>query len=51
VKFSYRIDFGDYFHLWQADAEAAEQRIIEMVKLTFPNRLPAPDNNKAVLSG
>jgi hypothetical protein len=51
VKFSYRIDFSDYFHLWQADAEAAEQRIIEMVKLTFPNRLSAPDNNKAVLSG
>jgi hypothetical protein len=48
VKFSYRIDLSDYFHLWQADAEAAEQRIIEMVKLTFPNRLQAPDENKAI---
>lgn len=42
IRFGYRIDFRDYFHLWQADAESAEQRIMEMIKLTFPNRLTGP---------
>jgi hypothetical protein len=50
VKFSYGVDVRSYFHLWQADAEAAEQHIIETVKLTFPNRLQAPDNNNTALS-
>ena len=43
VRFGYRIDLSAHFHLWQADAEAAEQRIIETVRLDFPNRLPTPD--------
>jgi hypothetical protein len=44
VRFGYGIDLSDYFHLWQADAEAAEQRIIESVRLTFPNRLQGPNS-------
>jgi hypothetical protein len=47
VRFGYGIDFRQYFHLWQADAETAEQRIIETVKLSFPNRLPAPEEKAA----
>lgn len=47
VRFGYGIDLSAYFHLWQADAEAAEQRIIETVKLSFPNRLPAPEEKPA----
>ncbi len=47
VRFGYGIDFRQFFHLWQADAEAAEQRIIETVKLSFPNRLPAPEEKAA----
>ncbi len=43
VRFHYGIDFRDYFHLWQADAEAAEQRMMEMIKLTYPNRLTGPE--------
>jgi hypothetical protein len=43
IRFGYGIDLRPYFHLWQADAEAAEQRIIETVRLDFPNRLPTPD--------
>jgi hypothetical protein len=48
VRFGYRIDFRDYFHIWQADAEVAEQRMIELVKLTFPNRLQAPDEAASI---
>ena len=44
VRFGYRIDLRPHFHLWQAHAEAAEQRIMETVKLSFPNRLPAPED-------
>lgn len=47
VRFGYGIDQPDYFHIWQADAEAAEQRIMEMVRLTFPSRLQAPDGLSA----
>ncbi|MFA5530898.1 MAG: hypothetical protein WDA11_09565, partial [Thiohalomonadaceae bacterium] len=47
IRFGYGIDLRPYFHLWQANAEAAEQRIIETVRLDFPNRLPAPDNTTA----
>jgi hypothetical protein len=43
IRFGYRIDFRDYFHLWQADAEAAEQRMMGMIKLTYPNRLMGPE--------
>jgi hypothetical protein len=46
VRFGYRIDFREYFHIWQADAEAAEQRMMEMIKLTYPNRLSRPDDSK-----
>jgi hypothetical protein len=41
VRFHYGIDFREYFHLWQVDA--AEQRMMEMIKLTFPNRLIGPE--------
>jgi hypothetical protein len=46
ARFGYGIDFREYFHIWQADAEAAEQRMMEMIKLTFPNRLSGPDDSK-----
>ncbi len=42
VRFGYRIDLSNYLHLWQANAKAAEQRIMETLILTFPNRLQAP---------
>ncbi len=34
VRFNYRIDIRNYFHIWRSNAESAEQRITEMVKLT-----------------
>jgi hypothetical protein len=43
VRFHYGIDFREYFHLWKADAEAAEHRIMGMIKLTYPNRLMGPE--------
>ena len=47
VRFGYRIDLRQHFHLWQANAEAAEQRIIETVRLSTPNRLEAPNSVSA----
>ncbi|GAA3928646.1 hypothetical protein [Litoribacillus peritrichatus] len=37
MSFGYRVDCSDKFHLWKDHAEAAEKRIMESVKLTFPN--------------
>jgi hypothetical protein len=36
LHFHYGIHFREYFHLWQAHAEAAEQRIMSTVRLRFP---------------
>ena len=39
VFFSYRLDFPQYLHLWKDHAEAAEQRMIERIRLNFPGRV------------
>ena len=39
IYFHYRIDFRKYFPIWKDHAEAAEQRIMESVRLHFPDRL------------
>lgn len=39
VSFRYGIDFRQYFHIWQNHAEAAEQRMIERIRLNFPDRV------------
>ena len=36
MRFRYRVDIQDKFKVWQKHAEAAEQRIMESVQLTFP---------------
>jgi hypothetical protein len=40
VLFHYGIDFRQYFHLWKDHAEAAEQRIMNSVRLIFPQSPP-----------
>ncbi|GAA3928641.1 hypothetical protein [Litoribacillus peritrichatus] len=37
LQFRYRVDINDKFKLWKDHAEAAENRIMESVKLTFPS--------------
>ena len=39
IFFHYRIDFRKYFPIWKDHAEAAEQRIMDSVRLHFPDRL------------
>lgn len=39
LHFHYALDFRSYFHLWKDHAEAAEQSMIEKVRLTFPNQI------------
>ena len=39
VFFSYRLDFPQYLHLWKDHAEAAEQRMMERIRLNFPGRV------------
>ena len=39
IFFHYGLDFRDYFHYWKDHAEAAEQRMIQAIRLNFPDRV------------
>jgi len=39
VKFSYFINFKEYFHIWKDHTEEAEQRLVQAVRLNFPNEI------------
>ena len=44
VSFLYAVDFPQYFHIWQAHAEQAEQRIMASIRLNYGNHIEASKN-------